>query len=110
ETIFILFLLLFIMAMHRYLQTNSGKALLAAAIITSFACVTRYVGITIIVTGGILILLNTKLSLRKRFADEIIFSVISSLLLAINLYRNYHLSGMLTGNREKSITSLMQNM
>jgi hypothetical protein len=110
ETIFILFLLLFIMAMHRYLEINSRKALIAAAVITSIACVTRYAGITIIATGGIFILLNTKLSLWKRFADGIIFSVISSSLLVINLWRNYHFSETLAGDREQSTTPLIQNV
>ena len=52
ETLFILFLLLFMMAMYHYLRSGSRKALIAAAIITSVACITRYAGITIIATGG----------------------------------------------------------
>src|SRR5947207_8141437 len=110
ETLFILFLLLFMMAMHRYLQSNSRKALMAAAIITSVACITRYAGIIIIGTGGIFILLNNKLSLRKRFIDALVFAAISPLLLIINLYRNYQFGGTLTGHRERSITPLITNM
>jgi len=110
ETLFILFLLLFMMTIHRYLQYNSRKALIAAAIITSVACITRYAGIIIIGTGGIFILLNNKLSFRKRFIDALVFAAISPLLLIINLYRNYQFSGTLTGHREQSITPLITNM
>jgi len=110
ETLFILFLLLFIMAMHRYLRFDSKKALIAAAIVTSVACITRYAGITIIITGGIIILLNNKLSLQRRFFDGLIFGAISPLLLIINFWRNYMVSGTLTGHREPSITPLIANM
>ena len=110
ETLFILFLLLFMMAMYRYLQYGSRKALITAAIITAFACITRYAGITIIATGGIIILLNNKLSLPKRFTDGLIFGAISPLLLIINFWRNYMVSGTLTGHREQSITPLITNM
>ncbi len=110
ETLFILFLLLFIMAMYHYLRSGSRKALIAAAIITSLACITRYAGITVIATGGIIILVNNRLSLQKRFADGLIFGAISPLLLIINLWRNYMVSGTLTGDREQSITPLITNM
>jgi hypothetical protein len=110
ETLFILFLLLFMMAMYRYLRSGSKKALITAAIVTSVACITRYAGITIIITGGIIILLNNKLSLQKRFLDGVIFGAISPLLLLVNFWRNYMVSGTLTGYREESITPLIANM
>jgi len=110
ETIFILFLLLFMMAMYRYLRSASKKALVTAAVITSIACITRYAGISIIATGGIIILLNNKLSLWKRVADGLIFGAIGSLLLVVNFLRNYMVSGTLTGHREQSITPLISNV
>lgn len=110
ETIFILLLLLFIIALQRYFKTYSRKALIAAAIITAFACVTRYAGITIIGTGSILILLNTKLPVRKRIADFSLFVLISLVLLIINLVRNYIVGGSMTGIREKSLSPLTNNL
>jgi hypothetical protein len=109
ETLFILLFLLFMMAMRRYLLSSSGKALITAALIASMASVTRYAGLTIIAAGGLLLLLNTKLPLKKRIKDLALFSVISPLLLIINLIRNYTVGGSLMGLREKSITSLVQN-
>lgn len=110
ETLFILFLLLFMMAMRRYFQSNSVKALVASAIITSFACITRYAGIVIIGTGAIFILFNSKRTLLEKLKDEFLFGTVSSLLLALNLYRNYIVSGTLTGHREQSFTPLITNM
>jgi hypothetical protein len=110
ETLFILFLLLFMMAMYRYLRAGSRKALITAAVMTSVACITRYAGVTIMIAGGIIILLNNKLSLQKRFLDGAIFGAISPLLLGVNFWRNYMVSGTLTGHREQSITPLITNM
>jgi hypothetical protein len=110
ETIFIFFLLLFIITMHRYFQTYSRKALIAAAIITSVACIIRYAGITIIGTGIILLLLDTKLPLQRKLKDILLFCLISPLLLIINFVRNYNVGGTMTGIREKSLTSLGKNM
>jgi hypothetical protein len=109
ETLFILWLLLFMIFLHRYFQSCSRKVLIAAALIASLASVTRYAGVTIIATGGVLLLLNTKLPLKKRLTDLALFAAISPLLLIINLVRNYAVGGSLMGLREKSITPLIQN-
>ena len=110
ETVFILLLLLFMVMMHRYFQTHSVSRLMIAALIASVACITRYAGITIIATGAIVILLDTKLYARKKFTHLVIFSFISSLLLVINLARNYFASGTLTGHRERSLTPFIKNV
>jgi hypothetical protein len=110
ETLFILWLLLFMMAMHRYFQSYSRKALIAAAVVASLASVTRYAGVTIIGTGAILILLDMKLPFRRRVTDILLYSAISPLLLIVNLIRNYTVKGLMTGNRENSLTSLRENL
>lgn len=109
ETLFIVLLLLFIMSLHRYLQSNSRKALIAAAVVAGIASVTRYTGITLMGTGGLLLLLNTKIAWRKKLIDLLLFSIISPALLILNLTRNYMFSGTLTGLREHSVTPLIQN-
>ena len=109
ETIFILLLLLFVAAIHRYLNSYSLKWLIVAALITSVASVTRYAGITIIVTGSLLIL-ALKLPLRKKMLDFLLYAAVSSALLILNLTRNYIVSNTGTGNRERSTTSLHENI
>jgi len=110
ETIFIFLQLLFMTLMHRYFQFHSRKVLIAAAMIASLACITRYAGITIIATGGLVILMDTKLRWRKKLVDLALFSFISPLLLVINLARNYFTTGTLTGFRERSLTPFIKNM
>jgi hypothetical protein len=96
--------------MHRYFQTHSTRRLIIAALIASIACITRYAAITIIATGAIVILMDTKLYGRKKITHLFLFSGVSSLLLIINLARNYFVSETLTGHRERSITSFLNNM
>jgi hypothetical protein len=109
ETLFMVWLLLFMIALHRYFQSYSRNALIAAAMMASLACVTRYAGITIIATGGLLLLLDMKLPWQRKLTDLVLYSLISPLLLIINLARNYAVSGTMMGDREKSITSLSEN-
>src|SRR5258708_26716595 len=66
ETIFILLFLLFVIAMHNYFISYSRRALIVAALIAAAAAVTRYAGITIVGTGGLLLLLDMKIPLRKK--------------------------------------------
>jgi hypothetical protein len=110
ETIFIVWLLLFIIALHRYFQTPAIKALLAAAIIAAMAAVTRYAGVTLIGTGGLLLLLDTQLQLRKKLLHLLLYSITSPVFFIINLARNYSVSETLMGVREKAIRSLGENM
>jgi hypothetical protein len=110
ETLFIFCLLLFMLGMHRYFQFHSRSTLLVAALIASVAAVTRYAGVTIICTGGILILLDSTLPFLRRLGDVIIYSLVSPLLLLINLTRNYFLNTTVTGARERSLTPLTTNM
>ena len=110
ETIFILLLLLFMIAVQHYFKTYSLKTLIIAACIVSVASITRYAGVTIIGTGCILLLWDRKLPLRQKFKNLFLFGTVSSLLLIINLIRNYFVGGTPTGNREQSFTSLTGNM
>jgi hypothetical protein len=66
ETLFILEVLLFFIAFRQYLLTHAGKWLVIAAAIAAVACITRYAAVTIVGTGGLLLLLDRKLPIKKR--------------------------------------------
>src|SRR5271154_3261363 len=100
----------FFIALRKYFQTLSVKALIIAAFIAAVACITRYAGVTLITAGGLLLLFDGRLRIKKKIFHGSIFGLISSSLLAINLIRNAMLSATLTGFREKSITSLIDNI
>jgi len=110
ETVFILLLLLFLIAMKNYFQAWSRKALIAAAALASLASVARYAGISIILAGALFLLIDMKIPFRQKIKDIILFSLISPSLLVINLIRNYVENGTETGLREKSLFSFYKDL
>jgi hypothetical protein len=110
ETLFILEIMFFIVAYHRYMQTHTTKWLLIVAIISAISCITRYAGVTIIGTGGLLLLLDNELPIRKKIRHVLAFGFISISLLVGNLIMNSLATGLSTGTREPSITPFKDNL
>ena len=84
ETIFVILLLLFMIFLSKYLKSPSIKNLIVISIITGLACVTRYAGITLIATGGLMLILSYNLTNRNKIIHGFIFTIISSSLLISN--------------------------
>ncbi len=110
ETLFIFETLLFVLAYRYYLKTYSLRPLIITAIITAIACITRYAGVTIVGTGGLLLLLDGRLPVKKKFGHILLFGFISISLLVGNLILNRLSTGLSTGTREPSITPFFQNL
>lgn len=110
ETLFVLWSVFFFLAAKKYFNTHTLKTLTLLALIAAFACITRYAGVTFIATGGLLLLFDKQLQLKKKIGHIIFFGLIGSSLLVINLVRNAKITGMLTGMRQKSLTSFTVNM
>ncbi len=110
ETLFILEVLFFIIAFWKYWHTHSLKALIIVAVITAISCITRYAGVTIIGTGGLLLLLDNELPIRKKIGHILLYGFISISLLVTNLVVNSLATGLSTGTREPSITPFSKNL
>ncbi|MDB4924547.1 hypothetical protein [Mucilaginibacter sp.] len=110
ETLFILETLFFLVAFRQYLLKHTVKALVVAALIAAIACVTRYAAVTIVGTGGLLLLLDRVLPLKKKIVHIIIYGFVCISLLVSNLLFNAFMSGTTTGPREPSITSFGKNL
>jgi len=110
ETLFILEILFFILAYWRYLQNHVLKSLLWVGVITAIACITRYVGITIIGAGGLMLLLDNQLPWKKKIGHIFFYGCISISLLVANLILNSTATGLSTGTREPSITPFGDNL
>jgi len=110
ETLFIFFTLLFFISINKYAGQNSFKHLLIAAIIASFAFSVRYVGITCVITGCIIILTNRSFLLSKKVIHLFCFGAVSILLPLINLVRNIWVSETYSGVRQKSLNSFLINL
>lgn len=110
ETLFIVWTLVFVIAFHHYIKTHSIGSLIIVAIVCAFACVTRYVGVTLIGTGGMLLLFDPQLKLKPKIGHILTFGLISITLLVTNLIHNSLVTQTATGPRYKSLTSLSENM
>jgi hypothetical protein len=110
ETLFIILSVVFMIALRRYLYRHSMSMLLTVACICAVTCTIRYAGITLIATGGILLLLEKYPSLAEKIKHLFVFGLVSISLLTVNLIRNYHLTRTLTGMRQKGVTPLLRNI
>ena len=110
ETLFMVWVLVFILAYHNYVQKRSIQSLLIVVLVTALACITRYVAFTLVCTGGMLLLFDQALSVKKKIGHILLFGFGSITLLATNLIRNALVSNTSTGTRYKSLTSLGENM
>ena len=110
ETLFVLEVLLFIWFSKSYFENYTIKNLIIFSAIAAIASVTRLAGVSLIATGGLLILLSHDIPWRKKINDILIYSTIASSLFVINMVRNLYLTNTLTGIRQKGITPLLENI
>jgi len=110
ETLFIFITLVFILAFWNYQQKRTLKSLIIAAIVAALGCLTRYAGVTLVGAGGLLLLLDNQLIIRQKIKYVLTFGLIGISLLVGNLILNRLTSGLSTGTRESSLTSLSKNL
>ncbi|WP_183561185.1 hypothetical protein [Mucilaginibacter sp. SP1R1] len=110
ETLFIVETLFFLVAFRQYLLKHTVKTLIIAALIAAIGCITRYAAVTIVGTGGLLLLLDRVLPLTKKIVHIIIYGAVCISLLVCNLLFNAFMSGTTTGPREPSITPFIKNL
>lgn len=110
ETLFILLSLVFILAFHHYFSTHKLHSIVICALIAAMAFDTRYAGITLIGTGGILLLFDKNLNWKRKLLHGSVFVIVSSSLGFINLLRNELSEGLAVGMRQRGVTPLMNNV
>jgi len=110
ETLFITETLIFVVVFYQYQQQRTIRSLVIVSIIAAVSLITRYAGITIIMTGGLMILLDGQLPVKKKINHLLTFGFIGLSLVVGNMIMNAHNTGLSTGTREPSITSLSENM
>jgi hypothetical protein len=122
ETLFLLLLLSFFYVLHRYFLLRSAKILIVAGLVAGLAFITRYAGITLIGTGGLLLLCDFRAAPEqvtgsgsgsapgKKFRRLFLFGGGACLFPVINLVHNKLAGGALIGNREKGTASFGGNL
>lgn len=110
ETVFILLVLIFIVAFHQYLLTEKKNWLLIAATIAAVACSVRYVGITLLISGGLLILLYFQFNWRTKLKHIGVLALVGCSLPLMNIVRNNLLTQTIAGVRQSSLKTISTNL
>lgn len=99
EMPYIFFSVLAILFLTRFSESDNtkNKMLYASGFFTALAILTRYLGITLLFAGLIVIVLKSKSQLKKMVYQLLLFGGISSLPLTIWMYRNLTLTSHLSG-------------
>lgn len=104
ESLFICLTLLALAQLGRFFESKSYRrsAIIWSAVFAALAAVTRYMGITIILTAVILIMICTRFSLAQRLKYAIVYCGISIAPLTLWMIRNWLIIGHPIGNRSAS--------
>ena len=97
EIVFILFVVVSLSLLDRFLSAGKLPALLLAAVAAAAASLTRYLGVTLIGAGALIILLRNDAAVRTRIRDVAIWSAASTALFGVWLVRNIFVLGSVFG-------------
>ncbi len=97
ETLFILFVVLSLVTLDRFRNTCSWSSLVLAAVWTALAWLTRYIGVTVVVTAWLLILIQKGISAKQKRRYFVSYSIIAMTPICVWILRNYLISGLLSG-------------
>ena len=101
EPLFILFTLLALMPLESFLNRRSGTPA-PALVLSAVAALTRYIGVTLIISAVLMLLSRRNAPVRERLKHALVFGAISSLPLAMAMARNQLASGTLFGGQDRS--------
>ena len=80
-----------------------------AAVLAGMAALTRYTGVSLVAAGGILLLLNFRVELRRRMGETIAFCGLAALPAGAWVVRNLATTGTLAGERPAGTSGLVHN-
>lgn len=110
EILFVLFVVLSLFALEQFLITRKKSLLVLAAISTAVATLYRYIGVTLIITGLLVIFLCRKSRLHTKLSDATIWFVVASLPLGVWVLRNILTIETLAGHLKPDQYSLMSSL
>lgn len=110
EILFILFVVLSLLILERFLITGKKSFLVWAAFSTAVATLYRYIGVTLIVTGLLVIFLFRKSRLRTKLNDATVWCVVTSFPLGIWILRNILTIETIAGRLKPDEYSLLNSL
>lgn len=109
DTLFILLTLLALLKIGAFLDQKKVNPFVLSTFFASLASITRYLGITVILTATILILIDRDFSISKRLKYATIYAVVSSIPLSIVLGINQIRTGYYAGRRHSTGATLLES-
>jgi hypothetical protein len=110
EPLFVLLVLLYLYYMGEYQTRGNITSIIYLSAVTTLACLTRYIGVIIILTGVISISLQENNLFKKKLKHILIFIIISCTPIGLWVLRNIFLSGTFVGQRADSSFTLIENI
>lgn len=95
DPLFILLVILSLTALDRFLDTSKWSTLVLAGIWTTLACLTRYIGVTIFITGWLILLIQRGSPIRQKAKRVVVYSAIAMAPVSAWMLHNYFVSGLL---------------
>lgn len=110
EPPFVFFVALYLFAISTYFNKSNGTHLSILALSVALACLTRYIGVVLVVMGVVGILMTKHRNLYTKLLHSALFAFLSTLPISVWIGRNYLLSNTLSGPRTPSVSSLFDNI
>lgn len=110
EPLFIFLTLIFLLSQQEFLDKRSARSFVLFTVSAAFASLTRYIGVTLILTGALAILVLLRARWRVKARDAVLFLLLASLPLVLWMARNYFVSSTFFGGRAPSQFSLGENI
>ena len=110
EIMFILFVCCSLFAMDRFLSTERRQLLYWAAICAAMALLIRYLGVTLIGSGILILLTQRNLSWRTKLLNTLTYSCVAVALFGMWILRNIFAIGSLLGRAHPDEFSLMHSL
>jgi len=108
ETMFIFFITLFLIRLEKSFSQQTLKDVLFLGVLAALACLTKYLGLTLVLLYCIW-LLQLKTNFKQKLTNALTFSAVAITPLLFWIWRNYQVSGTLTGSRSSSSTPFTKN-
>jgi hypothetical protein len=110
EPLFIVLVLLSMLEVSKFLSTGKSPPFFLAATFAALAFLTRYLGLTVVLTALVLLLIKRNIAFADRITKGIALILICILPMIAWLLRNYGVSSTLAGERPPSSYTLGQHI
>ena len=104
ESVFILFVALALTQVDTHLRGGGRAALVRAAAFSALACLTRYMGASVIL-AVVPLLLAARVAPREKMKRIVVYTLIAAAPVGLWLLRNFLIAGSMTGERDKGFYS-----